>query len=526
MLRFIIIILALATPLTFAQTLPSVKGYVYQDLNGDGKRDKNEPGISGVLVSTMDRIGKTDQDGLYNLPLDPDRDMVFVIKPAGYQVPLNADNLPQFYYIHQPQGSPQGLKFPGIAPTGKLPASVDFALSPSPDPVNFRLLVSGDPQPRDSTEVGYYRDAIVTAMMGEQADAIIALGDIAYDDLSIYPQLNRAIGKLGLPAYYVYGNHDVNYRAEDNYAAGETFKSVYGPLYYAAVYGKVHIIPLSSVYYHGWNKAENKRGAYTGDFTTRQLNWLRQYLALVPADHLVVPAMHIPVFSKMIPGADVTDSSREALFEVLRGQNHILGLFGHTHLVEHVAFGEEQGWKGPGEFWGINPGAGCGSWWSGPKDENGIPTSYCLDGSPKGFFVVDFNWNRYTARFVPANLPERNQMRISFPAGVLPADSLKGRDVLANIFAAPPDAEVSWRLNDGEAMAMVRAEIKDPFIVGHLAAYRKDFPTWIERTADVVHLWRAALPENLPAGTHKITVSVRDRFGNAYQGYQLFEILP
>ena len=111
MLRFIIIILALATPLTFAQTLPSVKGYVYQDLNGDGKRDKNEPGISGVLVSTMDRIGKTDQDGLYNLPLDPDRDMVFVIKPAGYQVPLNADNLPQFYYIHQPQGSPQGLKF-------------------------------------------------------------------------------------------------------------------------------------------------------------------------------------------------------------------------------------------------------------------------------------------------------------------------------------------------------------------------------------------------------------------------------
>ena len=49
-------------------------------------------------------------------------------------------NLPRFFYIHQPKGSPADLNlhFRGIEPTGPLPASVDFALRKVEEPIELR----------------------------------------------------------------------------------------------------------------------------------------------------------------------------------------------------------------------------------------------------------------------------------------------------------------------------------------------------------------------------------------------------
>jgi hypothetical protein len=86
-------------------------------------------GVPGVMVSNGREVVKTGADGSWSLPVG-DGDSVFVIKPSGWALPVDpATNLPHFAYVHAPSGSPDlGFRFAGLAPTGPLPASIDFAL--------------------------------------------------------------------------------------------------------------------------------------------------------------------------------------------------------------------------------------------------------------------------------------------------------------------------------------------------------------------------------------------------------------
>ena len=121
----------------------TVGGLVYEDAGDAGRR-----GLPGVLVSNGRDVAKTDKDGRYSLPVDGDC-IIFVIKPSGFAVPLDANNLPRFYYIHQPGGTPAALnlRFRGLAPTGPLPDSIDFGLRRTAEPARFDVLLFTDPQP-------------------------------------------------------------------------------------------------------------------------------------------------------------------------------------------------------------------------------------------------------------------------------------------------------------------------------------------------------------------------------------------
>ena len=88
-------------------------------------KDDNEKGLPGVRVSNGQEVVKTDANGQYSLAVSDDT-ILFVIKPHGFITPVDENRLPRFYYIHKPHGSPEGLKYAGVAPTGPLPESVDF----------------------------------------------------------------------------------------------------------------------------------------------------------------------------------------------------------------------------------------------------------------------------------------------------------------------------------------------------------------------------------------------------------------
>src|SRR5690606_25857058 len=127
----------------------------------------------------------TDFEGKYELPVDDDN-IISVIKPAGYAVPVDENNLPEFFYIHKPKGSP-GLKFKGVEPTGKLPGSVDFALYAVEEPQEFTTLVFGDPQPYTSEEMEYFARDVVTEVEGIKNVAFgLSLGDLVGNDLSLF----------------------------------------------------------------------------------------------------------------------------------------------------------------------------------------------------------------------------------------------------------------------------------------------------------------------------------------------------
>ncbi|WP_269435752.1 metallophosphoesterase family protein [Desulfosarcina ovata] len=226
--------------------------------------------------------------------------------------PLDANNLPQFSYVHKPAGSPDEIQtYRGLEPTGDLPESVDFPLYKTRNSRWFNAIVTGDTQVYNDREINYLRDSLVKSVKGADALFCIAEGDNVGDDLSLYPRYLEVMSQMGLPIYYVPGNHDLDYDATSDNDSFDTFKSYIGATYYAFNYGDVHFVVLDSVEY----PSESTDGSYNGVISDEQMAWLANDLAFVPMDHLVVLNMHIPIVSDV----DSTSTkhqvdNREALY--------------------------------------------------------------------------------------------------------------------------------------------------------------------------------------------------------------------
>lgn len=501
-----------------------IKGTVFSDVNRNGMLDADEKGIAGVVVSNQMQAVQTDKDGRYVLPAK-DRMIVFVTKPAGYDVPLNPQNIPQFYYIHQPQGSPDGLNFPAISPTGALPSALNFALYKTEKRDEFNALITGDPQMRNSEEVGYFRDDILAKMIGRDAAFYLALGDIAADNLDVYPAYKKALALIGIPAYHVLGNHDENYRVASDEFANETFKSHFGPENYSFNYGRVHFVVLDVIQYSGWNKDKNAQGSYRGFLSAAQLIWLENDLRLVPQDHLIVFCNHIPFYTYSGPNEEsVNVVNRTELFKLLKGRNYLLDLSAHLHVIEHFTFDSKAGWTESSPFYSINPGAGCGSWWSGPKDDRGIPISHCMDGAPNGFYLFTFKGNDFSYQFIPAKYDDDFQMRITSSTEFITAEQADSIQIIANIFTADQQSRVFVQVDDGARRLMTRQTMKDPFMTAYMKKYRDKHPSWLSSEVESLHIWMSNLPNGLTSGGHIVRVSAVDSRGKTYSGVRLFQI--
>jgi hypothetical protein len=162
----LIVILA-ATPFNL-EGKKTAKGIVFEDTNHNGILDKGEKGIPGVVVSNQYDVAQTDKKGHFRLPISKET-IIFITKPTGYDVPLDNNNFPRFYYIHQPKGSPPGLKYKGIPPTGKRPRSIHFPLIKGKTGNSFNVIVMGDPQTATPEELAYYRDDVAAGLIGTNA---------------------------------------------------------------------------------------------------------------------------------------------------------------------------------------------------------------------------------------------------------------------------------------------------------------------------------------------------------------------
>ncbi|MFZ9090773.1 MAG: metallophosphoesterase N-terminal domain-containing protein, partial [Planctomycetaceae bacterium] len=260
---FLVIGLLLACRTADAQ---QATGVVYEDQNGNQVLDAGEPGLAGIRVSNGREVTVTDAEGRYQLPVDNDT-ILFVIKPSGYRTALDEDNISRFYYIHKPNGSPP-LKFPGVEPTGPLPASVDFPLYPVEEPQQFDVVFFGDPQPRNQQEIDFIAHDVVEELRGVDAAFGVTLGDILFNDLNLFDSFNQTVGHIGIPWYNVIGNHDINFASDVDELSDETYERVYGPAYYSFDYGSVHFIAVDDVH---WMR-EGDRKLYRSGLSEKQLD--------------------------------------------------------------------------------------------------------------------------------------------------------------------------------------------------------------------------------------------------------------
>jgi 3',5'-cyclic AMP phosphodiesterase CpdA len=433
---------------------------------------------------------------------------------------VDSSQLPRFYHLHRPGGSPRS-KFPGLAPTGPLPESIDFPLYRSTEKDTFDVLLFADPQVAMDEEIDFVRDDVAAELIGADIDFGIMVGDIMYDDLSLFERYNAVVAGIGVPFHNVPGNHDMNYDSTGDEFSLETFQKYYGPAYYAFEVGKVSFIVLDTVDWLGPKGSSS--GHYRGRLGERQLRWLGNYLKHVPDDRLIVMTMHIPFYCVRSDGDRVNVIDRAELFGLVEDRRHLLAIAGHMHVFEYDELGPEQGWHGRALFPQVCCAAASGSWWNGPKDERGIPTTDQQDGSPNGYHMFHFEGTDWSQRYKAAGFGDEYQLRISSPAGVLSGAEADTAAVVVNVFSGTKRWTVEASIDRGEYVRMTQTVRTDPYFEKIRHDYAALFPEWVEAWPSS-HIWLLPLPDGLGSGVHTIRVRAVDDHGRSFIGGRVFEI--
>lgn len=491
------------------------RGVVFDDRNANGARDVSEPGLAGVRVSNGREIVRTDGQGRYEVAVDDD-DIVFVIKPRGWRTPIDENNIPRFYYIHKPGGSPVDLDFAGVSPTGPLPASIDFPLAAQEEPGRFRAIFFGDTQPRDVREVEYLSHDVVEELAGTDASFGVTLGDIVFDDLSVFEPYVESVALVGVPWYNVLGNHDVNYDVAHDELSDETYERRFGPATYSFDYGPVHYVVIDNVFFY---RDEKDEATFRGGFTEEQLRFLVNDLALVPREALVVYMMHIPLTGV---------AERAQFFDAIRDRPHTLSIAAHTHELEHHFLDAEHGNASGRPHHHYVAVTACGSWWQGAPDETGVPNATMADGAPNGYTIITFDGASYVMDYKAARRPASEQMHIMAPEEVS-TGAFGAAEVVVNVYAGSERSIVRMRVDEGEWVEMRRDRRPDPSFEAMKALEAGPNPPpgrKLPKPSRSSHIWVGTLPEGLAPGGHLIHVSTTDMFGRTFESERVFRVLP
>lgn len=231
---------------------------------------------------------------------------------------------------------------------------------------DFKIVLFGDSQVRNIDEIKWLQQSSVTAAMAENAQYGVSVGDIIYDELSLFPQLIQGITASKLDWHFLPGNHDINFDAETQKASDDIYNKYLDPSYYRFNYA--NFISLFDVMYDG-----NKK--YHGELGKDQLEFIKNDLKFVDKNIFIVLMMHIPM-------DDIKD--REQLFELLEGRELHFNFQDILIPINKFSSAKADGSKNNKEHHLVIAGATCGSWWNGAFDNFGIPMSFMRCGSPKG----------------------------------------------------------------------------------------------------------------------------------------------
>ena len=514
------------------------KGYVFDDENMNNLRDEGESGIEGVAVSNGEDVVITNEDGYYGLPVDDDA-IIFCIKPRNWMTPLNADNIPQFYYIHKPNGSPEYFKYAGVGPTGDLPEEVNFPLYSEKGKSDYKIVVFGDPQPYSLEDVDFVAEDIVRELVDQKdLEFGVTMGDIVGDDLALFDPINKVISKVGIPWYYVLGNHDRNYDAENDELSDETFNRIYGPATYAFVYGDVHFIIVDDVIHY----REGEKARYVGGLREDQLLFVENYLKTISKEDLIVLNMHIPLAQH---GNWFRNQDQKRLFDMLKDFPHTLSISAHSHTQNNGFFHQDSSdWQQSIPHHHFNVGTTSGSWWNGIRGENDIPHTMMKDGTPNGYAFISFKGTDYIIDWKVAGSPQDHRMNIYVPREIF-AGSLDSVQIVVNYFMGSEQTDVQYRIkNHSDWEPMTQTLMFDPYydkLVRRWEFIQKEelvqkwesdpefnsepFPGSLLRGRRIsTHIWTANLDEDLQPGEYIIEVKVKDRYNRIFQEYQLIRV--
>ncbi|SDI29346.1 calcineurin-like phosphoesterase C-terminal domain-containing protein [Nonomuraea jiangxiensis] len=555
-------------------------GTVFVDDDRDSVSDRNERGLAGVLVSNGRDVVTTDSRGRYRLPVY-DNMTVFVTQPSGYQVPVDESNVAQFHYNHLPEGSP-ALRYGGIAPTGPLPAAVNFPLVRShlTKSSEQHCVIAGDLQTYDKEEVEYARKGAIGDLSRRddyRGCGTLFIGDVVGDDLSLYPDVKGLTSLTNGPARFLPGNHDLDFDARSAEHSFDTFRAQLAPAYYSYDVGDVHVVALNTVRYPCTPEVDNADGrrpqcnnpqtrpAYTGRLDDNQLAWLERDLAKVDRRKLVVVAGHIGLLNFADESSPIHQVAQVGqVYDLLKGRKAV-AVAGHSHSIENMRTGDlVKGWR---DVYGverlpfphITAGAIAGDWYSGALTADGYPVAVGRDGGRPGVLTLDVKGSSFQERYTVTGESDRvqTQLGVNSPTyrrwyaerdawndtregtapelgdpNVVDRADLAGRTWLTtNFWMGATGSTVSVRLDGDRPRPAVRTqplrgeaqlagpEWSDPHAVAQQLVNGGS-------VADrAMHLWRFELPADLAEGRHRAVVTATDSYGRQFTDTLHFRVV-
>lgn len=385
--------------------------------------------------------------------------------------------------------------------------------------IGFTLRVIGDVQVSNVQEVEYASRSLFPELMQPapkgQHVVNLFLGDQTNTDLSLAPVVQQMIGCLPDPSYTVLGNHDRDL-SDPAIAQDSTYRANFGAPYYSFDQGNVHFMVLNNVYATG-------RKSYRGHIPADQLEWLRQDLAHTSNKRQMVVAMHIPAY--------FTDNA-DTLYQVFeqRGCRDLLILSGHLHQVGRKVETRPSGLT----VHELCAGASCGFWWVGERDSEGIPAATQQCGTPRGYFLFDFDKHGYRFRFKGINRDDAQQMSVYVP-GIDSldqyVDTLSVRPVgtvYATVYGACDSTEVYCRLDNGTWIRGRHVNVMDAN-VARIRQMNQDkvYPTRHNRMNPIRRntshqVWQFDFDPEQLKGVHRLDVSASDRWGFSANGTKVF----
>ena len=485
-----------------AQDEKIFRGIVYLDENANNIYDKSEKGVEGICISNGKDAIQTDENGVWELKA-VSKKQIFVIKPAGYSVPVNKLQIP-LHFIGSEVLSDDKISFP---------------LLKNNENKKFSTLFFGDTQARGMKEANYIFHDVVEELIGTDAAFGVSLGDIVADDPELMDDIAAGIAQIGVPWYNILGNHDNDRDATTNEKRDDTFEKFFGPSTYAFEYGEVVFIGLNDIFF-------KPDGKYISHFTDDQLAFVSNYLKLVPENKLVVLMMHSPI---------VACDNREEMFRIMEKRKNCFSISGHVHEQINLFVDEKMGWKGNYPHHHLINATVCGSWWCGLNDELGIPHATMNDGAPNGYSIISFDGNQYNVQYKAARRPANYQMNIYLPEEI-EKPALDTTSVLVNVFAGSDRSVVEMSIDNGNWIKMQNFKTIDPEILRmHLLTpilnekvndqpLDEIFGFGMDYPSISYHIWKAQLPAGIIPGTHKISVRTTDMYSQTYLAHRIFRV--
>ena len=373
-------------------------------------------GIEGVVVNNGREFCRTDKRGTWKLPTDTTVSKFIAI------------STPREYVLPQQNGLAAGYYIP-ISKAIAHRTTNQFTLQRRDSISNrFHYIVVSDPQILNAHDMKRWRNETVDDIMHtasrlrKTGDVIgMSLGDVVFDNMSLYPQYVNSIKSRRMTFFQCIGNHDFDKRHADLHNsepgveeyAEKMFGKYFGPVNYSFNIGRCHIVTMKNIDYRGGCKYEEQ-------FTDAELQWLERDLSYVPKEIVVILNMHAPAWNKMETIDNILNADR--LAKILAPyETHVFA--GHTHFFENVEVTPR--------LYQHNIAAACGAWWTSTLNR---------DGAPNGYMVVNVDSTDLKWSYRAVGHKQNIQMRV-----YKPGEFASQRDyVVANVWDWDPHCRVVW----------------------------------------------------------------------------------